>query len=63
MTDRDIHTKDKNLAKFDVKYKTVWRCKDCNASKDFPTDAWNAWSKDQQDAFKAELDRQHQHEG
>lgn len=47
------------MAKHDVKYKQVWKCKVCGEKKQFPKDAWDAWTKDQQRAFTDELDRQH----
>jgi RNase P subunit RPR2 len=61
MPEQNIKTKDKNMAQFDVKYKTVWTCKNCNETHEFPAEAWDAWSKEQQEAYVAELDRQHQH--
>jgi hypothetical protein len=57
---RDGKTHDKEMAKHDVKYKQVWKCKVCKQTRSLPKDAWNAWSKAQQDSFTDELDRQHQ---
>lgn len=54
-----VKVKDKEMAKHDVKYKQVWKCPICKETRDFPKDAWDSWTKVQQDAYKAELDRQH----
>ena len=53
------HTKDKRMAQADVKYKQVWKCKVCDEKVRFPKDAWDGWSKDQRDAYIAELERAH----
>ena len=62
MPERNLKTKDPNLARFDVAYVDVWKCKDCNEAVRMPKDAWDAWSKEQQQMFLDEQKRLHQHE-
>lgn len=52
MPERNIKTKDKNMAERDVEYVTIYN------DVRFPKVAWDAWSKDQQKAYIDELKRQ-----
>jgi hypothetical protein len=52
------------MAVADVKYKQIWKCPVCDEKVRFPKDAWEAWSKNQQEAFIDELKRRHSvHQG
>lgn len=51
--------RDPAMAKYDVKYKQVWKCSKCKEAVRMPTEAWDGWTKEQQDAFKDELKRRH----